>query len=379
MTISNDENLSLREFGTQVVERLNTHWGIRLDTIINNEALTLEQRKRLLVARMLEAALSKIDEHNWQMGFTTELHETENRNLIERALKGDDPELEPNISVTEHNFRILRNYQGQEIKNYLVQYTKRFEAMAQAKTPGQLAIDIVSASLVSVGTAMAKGAITAWRAGQPLLQAVRTGITSIGMKTAITVVVIVLAALLLYLFLENPKKILAMIFNDTDEDLIVKDWRKGVDGRTGGDLYLEHGHMENFPEDHATGALDSPLVQLRQRAFFGPNDPENVVFGGFYFGDRNFGLRGVEGVMLFSSKTTNLMVAHQFAVPYTNDNGTNMRLLTERPRSFPDLFRDMYNQRRVRVDLTTGGYRLVSAVNDPRGGVVGLMASISKA
>lgn len=375
---TNKETLALREFGIEVVERLNAQWCVRLDTIINNEALTLTQRKRLLIARMTEAALSNIDEHNWEMGADAELLAMENRVLIERAIEGKDPELEPNLSFTEHNFRILSNYQGDQVKNFLIQLTKRFESMANAKTPGQLALEIVGSSLVSVGTAMSKLTISAWRAGQPLLQAVRAGVTGVGLKTAVTVVIIILAALLLYLFLENPKKILGLICNDTDEDLIVKDWRKGVSGGTGGDLYLEHGHMENFPEDHATGALDSPLVQVRKRAFFGPGDEENVVFAGFYFGDRNFGLRGVEGVMLFSSTTSNLMFAHQFAVPYTKDNGTNMRFLTARPGSLPDLFRDMYNQRRVRVDITAEGYRLVSTVNDPRGGVVGLIASISK-
>ncbi|MGQ7378966.1 hypothetical protein ACTGVF_11275, partial [Streptococcus suis] len=141
---------------------------------------------------------------------------------------------------------------------------------------------------------------TAWRGGATFLNALRAGITTLGMKTAITIIVIVLVAFLLYLFLENPKKVLALVFNDTAEDLVVTNWRAGVEGGTGGNLYVAHGHMENFMQDHASGDLDSPIVQIRQRFFFEPNDPDNVVFGGIYFADRNFGLRGSEGVMLFT-------------------------------------------------------------------------------
>ncbi|PNB36201.1 hypothetical protein C1X73_37870, partial [Pseudomonas sp. FW305-130] len=83
------------------------------------------------------------------------------------------------------------------------------------KTPGQLAIEISVSSLFSIGVSMAKLTWTAWRGGATFLNALRSGITSMGMKTAIAVIVIVLVAFLLYLFLENPKKVLALVFNDT--------------------------------------------------------------------------------------------------------------------------------------------------------------------
>ncbi|MGI5211481.1 hypothetical protein [Plantactinospora sp. CA-290183] len=136
--------------------------------------------------------------------------------------------------------------------------------------------------------------------------------------------------------------------------------------------------MADFMEDHSDGNLDSPLVQLKQRLYFGEGVEDNVVWCGVYFADRNNGFRGAEGVMVFTSATANstLKFAHMFAVPYTNDNGTNMRLVSG-DGDLSKLYREMYDSRRVRVDLVDSGYRLTATVNDARGGVVACIASIS--
>ncbi|MFD1747542.1 hypothetical protein ACFSE1_18890 [Rhizobium helianthi] len=371
MELITHTNVTPRQVALELIDRLDARWNTDLKSIISNEAMTEKQRLSRLRARMLEAALHAIDQHEGMDGSIA--NKQDNEKLIQRVLAGDDIELEPNISVTQHNYNIIVNYTGQQVYDYVYTLSKRLEAMSNAKTVGQLAIETVSSGLFTVGTAWAKLTWTAWRGGQTILQATRTGITSLGMKTVVTVIVIVLAAILLYLFLENPKKLLGIVYNNTDENLVVKDWRKDD-----GDLYMEHGHMVNFMEDHATGELDSPLVQIRNRYYFGPNDEENVIFGGVYFADRNFGLRGAEGLMIFSSTTSNLRVAHQFAVPYTNDNGTNMQLIPAGSVDRAKLFRTLYDSRKTRIDVSAGGYRMISTVNDPRGGVVGLIASIQK-
>ena len=264
------EGQSLKATGLEIVERLNARWDVRLDLIIQNEALSLEQRRQMLIARMLERALADIDEQSLNMDVEPAVLAAENQALIERAVRGDAPEVEVNFAITEHNFKILRDYTGGQVTDYITRLCKRFEAMSRAKTPGELALEIFGSSLVCVGTAMGKLTFAAWRAGQPLLTAIRAGVTGIGMKTAVAVVIIVLAALLLYLFLENPKKILGLIVNDTDDDLVVKDWRKGVDGGAGGDLWMEHGHMANFPEDHASGDLQLAAGPGPQARVVGP-------------------------------------------------------------------------------------------------------------
>jgi hypothetical protein len=372
-----DDAATYRAEGLAIIEQLNAHWGVRLDILINNVALDPDQRRRLLIAKMAECALIDIDEHHRQMDLEIDVP-VDNQALIEQAVSAQAVELEPNLSFLDGKFREIRDYQGDRLKHFVVNLSQRLQVMAKAKTPGDLALEILSAGLFSVGTSMAGLTIGALRAGQALATALRIGVTSLGIKTAVVVVVIVLAAFLLYMLLDNPKKILALVLNDTDDDLVVRDWRRGVDGKTGGDLFVQHGHMANFPEDRATGDLSSPLVQIRKRAFFGPGDPDNVVFAGFYFANKNFGFRGAEGVMLFQPGSSPVKYAHMFAVPYTNDNGTNMRPFSGGADSLPGLFRDMYNSRRVRVDFVDRGIRMTATVNHPRGGVVALIASFSK-
>jgi len=373
--IENYHGIGPREFGLQLLSRLEERWGVDLGKIIYNDALPTGAKRRLVASRLLEAVLTELDEDVLALGGAVDADE--NAALSARVSDGD-VELEPNFTLTQSNAAIIRGYRGQQLYDYVFTLTKRFENMAKAKTPGQLAIEIVSGGLVSVGVSMSALTIQAWRTGETLLKAVRIGVTGIGFKTAITVVIFALAALLLFLLLDNPKKICGILINDTDENLVVVDWRKGVSGALDGDLYMAHGQMKSFPEDHETESLSSPLVQLRKRFFFGPGDPDNSVCASVYFADRNIGLRGSEGVMLLSSKESSLIVAHQFAVPYVNDNGTNMRVISGGKPNLEALFRDMYNSRQVAVDLTQGGYRLTSAVNDARGGVVALIGSITK-
>jgi len=50
--------LAARKAGLELLENLNARWGVNLENIINNEALSVTERHRLLVTRMLEHALT---------------------------------------------------------------------------------------------------------------------------------------------------------------------------------------------------------------------------------------------------------------------------------------------------------------------------------
>jgi hypothetical protein len=368
-------HLSPKQFAEEIIAGLHQSHGVDLRAIFNDASLNTGQKARRARVVLLEALLNEADRAGLHANFVAPADFDEDMFLGQ--LMSEDVEIEPNVAMTQGDAEFVMAQTGQDIHTYLYTLTKRMENMARSKTAGQLAIEMVAGGLVSVGVPMAIGTIKALRAGMTVLNAVRAGITSIGLKTAIGVVVVVLVAFLLYLFLENPKKILAMVINDTDDHLIVKDWRKGVDGAKEGDLFMQHGHMANFMQDNEEG-LQSPQVQVRARAFFAEKDPDNVIFGGIYFADRNFGLRGAEGVMIFSGKNTSLRFAHMFAVPYFNDNGTNMRLLSGEVPDIEQLYREMYDSRKVQVDFNDGGYRFRSGVNDARGGVVACIGSISK-
>jgi len=381
-------NLAPREFALGIIQRLEQTHNVQLQAMLDNDALSTSQKRQLMTTRLLESIWGGLDGHNAGAQIEAPVTEHEERLVAQledtqtgAGLQATEVEIEPNVIVSEHNANIIRGYQGQELYDYVYSLTKRFENMAASKTEGQLAIEMVAGGVTSVSIPMAVGTVKALRGGAQLLAAVKTGIKGLGMKTAIAVVVVILVALLLFLLLDNPKKILGMVFNDTDESWDVTDWRKGIDGAVGSDLYMAHGVMESFPEDHETGDLDSPKVQLRKRFYFGPGDEDNQVCAGVYFADRNIGLRGSEGIMLFTSREKQSVIAHQFAVPYTNDNGTNIRVLTSRPapKDLPNLYREMYDTRKVRIATTEHGYNMTSTVNDARGGVVALVASIRSA
>lgn len=367
-------HLSHRQMALDVCARIQSRHNIDLAAIMSSPSLSYHEKRRM----MIEALLSAKFEAEYQSGneFFADGTDSDAADLAQvNAALAEDQDIEPNISFPKKNAAIIRDYTGSELKTYVYNLTKRFENMEVASTPGQLALEIVGGGLLSVGVPMAVQTVKAYKAmgaAAKLLPALKTGITKLGMKTAITAVVIVLVALLLYLFLENPKKILAFVVNETDHDFVVKNWKTG-----NGDLHMEHGHMADFMEDNQFGDLSAPKVQIQRMVDFGDGDPESFVFAGVYFANKNFGMLGAEGIMRFTSLDKSVCFAHMFAVPYFKDNGTNIGLQASQSADLSKLFRQMYNSRQTRKDIVEGGYRLTSTVNDPRGGVVAAIASIS--
>ena len=361
-------HLEARRFAEDIVQRLNRGSSVDLMSIINAPGQSYREKHRALVEALLEAKF----EREVLAGNEYFLGENEDPTTAFERLLGSDIDIEPNISFNTKNADIIAGYKGDELKTFVFNLTKRFENMEAAATPGQLALEIVGGGMLSVGVPMAYNTYKAMKAGEALMVALRTGITKIGMKTAIVAVVVVLAALLLFLFLENPKKILGLVLNKTDKNFVVKNWNNDNKG----DLFMQHGHMVDFMEDHKFADLSSEKVQIRAKIDFGDDDPESFVFAGVYFADRNVGLRGSEGVMIFTALEDDTSFAHLFAVPYSRDNGANIALVKSRPKDMEKFFRDLYDTKKVRVDKTDGGYRLVSTVNSNRGGVVASITMI---
>ena len=360
-TNSNHGN-DARALGYSICERLYQNLGVDLIPIFNAVSLTDKEKisqasKRLIEAIFLDAVDQRI---TW---FTEDETEFD---------LGEVDDIEPNIALSESDAIYLSGLQGEALKKYLYNLTKRFENMAVSKSPGMLVVEMAAGGIISVGVPLAVNVVKNLRAGQALRLAMLNGVKGLGMKTAIAAVAVILVALLLYLTLENPKKILGMVINNTDDNLIVKNYNTGK-----GDLYMRHGHMADFMEDNEEG-LQSPKVQIRKRMYFEKGSEDNIVLAGIYFADRNFGLRGAEGIMVFSSKESSLKFAHMFAVPYTKDNRTNMKLLKSAPGDLDKLYQELYDANKVRVDFTDGGYKFTSTVNDARGGTVGCIAYIEQ-
>ena len=208
--------------------------------------------------------------------------------------------------------------------------------------------------------------------GDIIVVSIKEAIPKVGTKMVVSGIAVVVVALITFFFYSNPKKILGLVVNNTDEILEVKDFRKSK-----GDLHMRHGFMDSFMEDYKDG-LTSPKIQIGKREFISKGYENNMVQIGFYTADKNIGARGTEGIMMFSSTETPLKFAHMFAVPYMHNNRTNMVRLTSRPKSLNVLFQELYDADKVRVNFKDSEFRFTSTVNHKRGGVVACIASVHK-
>lgn len=346
------------EFAAKICSNIELTYNIDLLGVYRNQNLTDREKISKAAILLKEAVLTRAYICNYE-GFSADDY------LHEGVDLSADLEIEPNIALSEADAKYLSTLEGDALKTYVYSLTKRFESMQNAKSPAALVAEMIAGGVISVGVPMAIGVIKGLIARQALKVAMLSGVKAIGMKTAIGAVVVVLAALLYYLLFENPKKILGLVINNTDESLIVNNFTA-----TGGDLYMQHGVMVNFMQDNEDG-LQSKKIQIRKRQFFEKDSRDNIVFAGIYFADRNIGFRGAEGLMLFSSTTnTNIIFAHMFAVPYTNDNRTNVDVLTCRPNNLESAFRTLYDENKQRAQIEKNGYKAISTVNAKKGGVV---------
>lgn len=369
-----------RNFGShladEIIANLRNHFGVDIGPVLRDRTRTYAQRRTAATRMLLDVAVNLADESADRAEWASPAGINEDE-AVERLLAEAEVDIEPNIAYQQTTFRQLRDLQGVDVKDYLYSLTKRFENASKATSAGMMALEITGGAALSVGIPMAIGTIRALRAGQTLLAAVRSGITSIGLKTAVATIVIVLVGFLLWLIFENPKQCLGMVLNDTDYDLVVKDWKAGADNTNPNSaLYMNHGSMKSFMQDYLDGDL-TKKIQIKKRAFFGPDDPDNAVYAGIYFGDKNAGFYGAEGLMVFTGTEGSLQIGHLFAVPYSNDNGTNMAFLTGKP-DMKSTFQSLYDSRQVRAERSGGGYAMTSTMDNARGGTVGCIATISQ-
>ncbi|WP_045876438.1 hypothetical protein [Pseudofrankia sp. DC12] len=365
-------HLSDRQFAEQIMDSIRERHGVDLQAIFSNDALSERKKARLARVRLLEALLDEASQPG-SGAVDLDAADFDEETALARMLD-TEVDVEPNLALARGDANYLMSLRGDGVREYLTMLVKRFENMQTAKTPGQFTIELISSGLAGVGAPMTAEVLRELRAGQVLTAAIRNAITTIGLKTAIAAAVAVLTGLLRYMSLENPKKILGLVLNDTDEHLVVKDWKEGVDGTKAGDLYMHSGHMAAFMQDNERGLL-SPRVQVGARVSYGPDEPDTIVFAGIYVANRNIGLRGTTGIMIFSSPS--IRVAHLFAVPYFDDNGTYIGFVNE-GEDIGKIYTDFYDQRQVSVARTERNYRLGANVNAARGGVVSCIASIAQ-
>lgn len=249
------------------------------------------------------------------------------------------------------------------------------EAMSKASSPDSLSGLIIDAGLVSVGCSMMHETYVFMRGGEVLRVALTRGIGRIGMASAVGWIVLALVAFVAWLIAINPKKLLGVILNGTDKTIVVKNWRAGVDGAKGSDLFMKHGSMKSFMQDYAMGDLKK-VIQINARLDAGEGLDGRICAAGLFFADKNVGVYGAEGVMILSADDGAFAIAHMFAVPYNKDNGTNLTFVGSAFTDLEPLFRDLYNNRATRREIFFRDYVAYSTINDARGGTVGCIAYV---
>ncbi|TMQ18171.1 MAG: hypothetical protein E6J91_08525 [Deltaproteobacteria bacterium] len=347
----------------QLIERLDRKLGIKLHEIIDDDQLSPRDRRRRVVGQIFEAALARVQP---EAGAATV-------GAAPPGSAGDDVEVEPNIAFAAENARYFASLRGKEMHEFVFSLTKRFENMVSATGPAELAYQVVGAGIVGLTIEGGINTLAGLRNRLPLLKAVEAGIRKIGMRGALLAAAAALGTLIVFFLSGNQKAIFAMIFNDTDEDMIVRNWQEALDGGQG-DVYLKHGSVVAFPQDWRIRDGGHTKVQLYRRLRDGT---KTIVYAGLLFGQKNVGPLGVEGLTLFTLGQDKGWVSHLFAVPYARNNGTNIEYLRQRPASLKELYEPLYQTRQVAVDRVQDGVRVMSAVDGARGGLVTLMAIIS--
>lgn len=252
------------------------------------------------------------------------------------AIQGDGRALVPNWTVNSETFLAMRGMQGEDVKKYVQVTENRLKLMSQAGDPEALALQMLAGGILSITVPMVVGVAKEVIAGTALRAAVVAGIKSIGFKTAIGAVVIAAFTLLSWLVTSNPKEIMGLVANNTSMDLTI-----------GGDTYMNCGEMtsmmDNFPD---------PVQLTKRLSVSSEGTVTTFVSVGVYSAQKKFGLFGAEGIMRFTDPTSGFAFDQMFAVPYSKDNGINVR--EARGEGLPDSFTQLYASRDVRVSTRVG-------------------------
>jgi hypothetical protein len=373
--MSTVEIVQSRELGIEILKKLESHFGVDLTSIVENPALKDRGGLRAL-REALRNAILRYD------GYPEE--EAGHDRFVQSIKEDPKVELEPNLFYSRKNANYIADLKGNDVYDYVTGLAKRLEALAQSESVAQFVATTIGGGILSVsvpvGWQVAKGLV----AKEALKTAIKNAIVRVGLKSAVFAVAVALIGIVYWLIWEKEAKILGVIVNDTDSDLIVYDFMKSVDGYNGGNLYMAHGTTESFMADNVNGDLDSPLVQLKSR-FADVTDEDTMVAFGIFYADRKAGFLGAEGLYVFApfENPEPPGFAYQFAVPYSKSNGANIQLFsTNGPINNEELmnhlFREMYDTMEVDIDKQQGNYRLRSHVQSASGGVICAVASISE-
>ena len=162
--------ISDQEFAKSICLNLHNLYNVDLDAIFSSEGLTDKQKIKMGANRLQEAIFLRAYNNGYE-GF--DLNLSEGGTIIANG----DIDIEPNIALSEADAKFLSTLEKEEVKTYLFNLTKRFENMANAKTPGLLVAEMAAGGIIAVGVPMAVTVVKGLIAKQALKTAMLAGIT----------------------------------------------------------------------------------------------------------------------------------------------------------------------------------------------------------
>lgn len=368
-----------RAFALDVIARIEANTGMSLRPLFEGDRSASEIRRQVF-----EQVVNYIDSRQADESPNTDWplagQRIEARKLLLAATGTTN--VTPNIAVTEHNYKVIKGYRDGKIHDYVKGVTNGLALLKDSMTAGEAAATIIGSGVAAFATAMIVATVKELIKKATLRVAVVAGVKAMGkMSVVVGVAVLIITELLLYLMMNNKKVFLGMVFNNTSLSLVVRKWRDGTDGANSGDLYMNTGSMTTFMLTHMNEQLDSPEVQVMEK--FDVADPENnMIMGGIFCAEKNFGLFGTEGAMVLqnyssTSSPTYPRFALLFACPYTADNGINVAIGAADPVvSAKDYFDRLYSGRKQNATASSGGYTFAANCADPRGGEAAAVATL---
>jgi hypothetical protein len=349
-------SMKSNEFGESLITQLEEKFEIDLKSIIFDKNLTIDNIRDKAVILLTEGARK----HHKKMGNTD-------------WLSSDMGDLapEPNLFMSAENAKDFSELRGDDIRTQLQISSKRLADALESPNYGMASFYIFAGGFLGVTTISAGAFVTAYViAGE--IAAVQAGLKALKGNAIAAIAILVIMLIIFFIFL-RPSKLLGLMINRTSDNLIVNNYKE-----SDGDLYLNTGKMSAFMVDHAKiGEVKPNYVQIhgmmRVTADF------SIAFGGWYFAEkRDWALLGADGAMVFTSTNNDkLKFAHQYSVPYSRSNGTNIKKLTSNDYSMEKIFTELRDNQSQEKTVTDSGYTLTSAINDTSGQEVSLIASIA--
>ncbi|CAL2104513.1 protein of unknown function [Tenacibaculum sp. 190130A14a] len=366
ITTETYRNYGLEAWGYKKISELEKAFDIDLISILSSNDEDYLQIKK----RATQELISGIDRRNKNIGFTELLSD------------GSDPVMTSvNLSMPMANLKTLAGYKGKEIEQYYKDQGDHFSQLVQQSSKKAMAKNIEGAGLFNISNIASLTTANALLDEIPLIGSIIKGIEAVPGKFINYVSSAIIGGVIWAIGL-RPSIISGMVINGTDHNFIVKNWENH--NAKDSDLYLKHGKLDEFMADHDGILLSSPDVQIMKRQDISDTDEfEYMVFAGTYVASKNtslgLGYYGTEGTIVFTndSKKHPLSFAHQFAVPYSASNGTNIELLDDDSTSIKSLNDRLYDKRKEYVSQTSNNHELTAAINSKHGQQGLILATIT--